>query len=112
MKGAKTLYVADLLVDVQALAFDKTKAGLHTGKLEIMLNAFDHDGKPVNHLYRLGSLQVPDGQFADVLQRGVLIRMELYLPSGYCFLRFAIRDPLTKRIGSLEIPMNVMARSS
>lgn len=107
IKGPKKLYAADLVVDIRPVGFALGRSGIRTGSLEFGLAAFRRDGAPINHVYSHATLQLHASQLADALRRGVALRMEVYLPPGYCFLRLAVRDAATGRVGSLEIPTQV-----
>jgi VWFA-related protein len=105
-------YLATIIIDPRSVAFARDKSGAHTSMLEVALIVFDRDGIPIEDVEHHAELRIPDKVFAPALRQGVSVSLPLSLPDGFSFIRIAVHDPVTNRIGSLEIPVSVPAKQS
>jgi hypothetical protein len=84
-------------------------SGMYRSMIEFIAIAYDRDGKVVNAARRSFKLGIPSDKYDDMLQTGCLVRNELDLPQGDVWLRLAVHDVTGDRIGSIEIPLRVLA---
>jgi VWFA-related protein len=104
-------YIAALLIDPHDIVFDLSADGTRTATVQLALIAYNRDGRPVSDVERHVKLRIPAADFAPAMKDGLPVRFRVNLPIGFGFLRLALHDPMTNRIGSLEIPVSVSARS-
>jgi VWFA-related protein len=107
---AKTLkpplqrYVCDYTVDVRGFDSRPLPDGRIHHEVEITQVAYDSDGIRLN--YTDQGLAI-DRTAAQEQQPGIRLHQEIDLPVGQVYLRIGVRDMLSGRIGSLEIPLKV-----
>ena len=79
-------------------------SGGKTPKLEFAAAAYDADGRLLNSILNEG-LASPDP--ASNGKSGALFRaqQELQVPPGAAYIRMAVRDTLSDRTGTLEVPL-------
>lgn len=96
--------IVDVRADPAGMALEQTPSGSRAGKIEFVLIAFDEDGKRVNYLDRGFQMSLRPEQYAGVVQDGIPIRLALDLPPHRVFLRIAVHDLMSGKVGSIEIP--------
>jgi hypothetical protein len=69
-----------------------------------VLIAYDLDGRRVNYLDRGFQMGLRPEQYAGILANGIPIRLALDLPPHRVFLRIAVHDLASGKVGSIEIP--------
>ena len=105
MKGPVRTYVADLRVEPRGIVFDQMPDGLHHARLELVLVAYDKDGKRTNYVDKLYYLDMKPDLFAQTMRDGITARLALEVPAGPQSLRVVAYDPGAERAGSMEIPL-------
>src|SRR5579871_3270197 len=111
MKGPLTRYRADFAILPQDLQFDKTADGRRLGHLEVMLVAYDADGKIVNILKRDLPVSLTEDVFQTAQRGGLQIREEIDVPAGDVYLRMGIYDMNTGKCGSIGVPLQTKGQS-
>ncbi len=96
--------IVDIRADAAAVALDQAPSGVRTGKVEFVLIAYDLDGRRVNYLDRGFQLGIRPEQFAGIVANGIPMRLALDLPPQPVFLRIAVHDLASGKVGSIEIP--------
>jgi hypothetical protein len=112
LKGPIQRYVVKLKTRIQDLAQTNTAEGDHHLQLEYLLVAFDADGNRLNYSDKGLGVTVKASQYEAVLKYGLPFTGEIDLPQGRVFLRLAVHDLATDRIGSLEVPLIVASKSA
>jgi VWFA-related protein len=109
LKGGAHRYIMDLSVNPEGLTFTDGVDGTRDVGLECALVAYDGDGNSVNSLGRRFELHLSPEQYEQVENSGrtIPVRLAMDLPAGNSVLRIVIYEPVSARIGSLEIPMKV-----
>ena len=107
LTGPVTRYVVDFMIrrtDVKlALASD----GRHTGKVQVELEAYDRDGKPLNWEGGTQMMDLSPEVYDAVMRSGVPAHFEIDLPSNQdATLVTGVYDWGTGKVGTLQIPLD------
>lgn len=94
-------YTADMHQVTTEIAQD----GHYRSNLEFLVVAYDRNGKLINASRRSIKLGIPPSKYDEVLQSGYSLRDAIDLPEGDVWLRLAVHDVDSDRIGSLEVPL-------
>jgi len=105
LTGAVKRYWLDYAADMHRVAMNVGSDGLHHMSVEFVALAYDRDGKILNVANRAFNLNLQPEQFNRILQAGLPLHQEIDIPAGEVYLRVAVHDLLTDRIGSVEIPL-------
>lgn len=110
-KGAPHRFVTDVAVQLGGLTFAQDADGARSARLEVALVAYDKQGQAVNSLGRQFTLTLPAAQFDQLTAsgKGVPVRLALDLPAGSDVVRAVVYDVASARIGSIEIPVDVLS---
>ena len=106
---AKTLkpplqrYVCDYIVDPRGFDAKTLPDGRTQREMELTQVAYDPGGNRLNYTDQGFAIDTPPGQ----AQQGIRLHQEIDLPAGDLFLRIGVRDLVSGRIGTLEIPLQV-----
>ena len=92
MKGPFTRYGVDFAIAPQDLKLDPSSDGGRHGGIEIVLLAYDREGKPLNFVVTKGDVNLDPELWASVLQVGIQIHKEIDVPQEYVYLRTGIYD--------------------
>jgi len=109
LKGPLTRYGVDFLISAEDLKFDTTPDGVRHGHIELMVVAYDRDGKPLNLVtakYKV-ALQPPD--YVKAQQQGLQVHAEIDVPAGEVFLRDGVYDLNSHSAGTLGISLSESA---
>ena len=106
----KKRYLVDCAVDPGGMTWIAQPGGGAQAKIEFSLVAWDEDGRRVNYTDRGLALELTSDRAAHGVKNGIPLHQEIDLPAGEVYLRIAVRDQLSGRIGSLEIPLKVAKR--
>jgi hypothetical protein len=98
--------------DMHQVSAETGSDGLYRSSLEFIAIAYDHDGKVVNASRRSFKLGIPSAKYEEILRTGYSVRSELDLPAGDVWLRLAVHDISADRVGSIEVPLNVRAKTA
>jgi VWFA-related protein len=111
LKGPCTRYGVDFAVAVADLTFETTTAGLRIGNLEVMLIAYDRDGKPLNSVVRKRELSLNPQTYAAAQAAGLQLHFEIDVPTDVLsknnvYLHAGIYDVRASNAGTLEVPLH------
>ena len=109
LKGPVTRYGVDFAVAVQDLKLDATPDGGRRGTVEVMLVAYDRDGRPLNSVVTKGELALQPKVYAEVLKAGLQIHKEIDVPKQDFYLRTGIYDMGSDAAGTLGVPLRETA---
>ena len=113
LKGPITRYGVDFAISAHDLKLEASPDGTRHGNIEIVLLAFDREGKPLNYVVIQGNLDLDPKMYANVQQVGLQIHKEIDVPREYVFLRTGIYDLRSSRAGTLGVPLTpVVTRAS
>jgi VWFA-related protein len=105
MKGPFTRYGVDFAIAPQDLKLDPSSDGGRHGGIEIVLLAYDREGKPLNFVVTKGDVNLDPKLWASVQQVGIQIHKEIDVPKEYVYLRTGIYDLHSNTAGTLGIPL-------
>jgi len=106
MKGPFTRYGIDFAVAVDDLKLDTGADAVRLGAIEVMLVAYDPEGKPLNLVVGRSEIRIPAKDYASVQRSGLQIHKEIDIPHGNAFLRTGIYDLKSNNAGTLAVPLN------
>ena len=98
-------FSADFVVPLDNLDFQITDDGVRHGNLELALMAYDHNGDPLNWLFRTITTSLKPEVYPAVEKNGAVFHQEIDLPEGENYLRAGIYDLQSNQAGTLEIPL-------
>ena len=103
-------YLVDFAVDPHGITWKAAPGGDARGEIEVSMVAWDGDGKRLNHTDKGFGVNLDPAQSAQVLKSGLPVHQEIDLPAGEVWLRVAVHDLTSGRIGSMEIPLQTDAK--
>ncbi len=106
IKGPFTRYRVDFAVSSQDIKFDSTPDGERHGSLEIMLVAYDREGKPLNLIAARSELLLQAKDYLAIQRGGLQLRKEIDVPHGDAYLRTGVYDLKSGKAGTLVIPLS------
>lgn len=106
MKGPFTRYGIDFAVAVDDLKLDQGSDAVRLGAIEVMLAAYDAEGKPLNLVVGRSEIRIPAKDYASVQRGGLQIHKEIDVPNSGAFLRTGIYDLKSNNAGTLGVPLS------
>ena len=98
-------YDVEFAVSLKDIAMGAPSEAVHRGHIEVMLIAFDHDGKILNILKRSSKLVMDTKVYAATQAVGLQIHEEMDIPPGDVYLRTGIYDLNSGSCGTIGIPL-------
>ena len=108
MNGPFTRYGIDFAVAADDLRLEPAKDGVRQGALEVMLLAYDPEGKPLNLAVSRSEVRIPEKDYANVQKQGLQIHKEIDVPKGNAYLRTGIYDLKSGNAGTLGVPLTTV----
>ena len=105
LKGPFTRYAVDFAISAHDLKLDSGADGARHGNIEIVLLAYDREGKPLNFVVTKGDVLLQPDVYASVQKQGLQIHKEIDLPKEYVYLRTGIYDLRSSTAGTLGVPL-------
>jgi VWFA-related protein len=105
LKPPLTRYSLDFAIDPRPFAYSTDAQGRQRTEVEVATVAFDADGKRLNFANRGIAFNLKPEDVEKFLRSGIPFHQEIDLPAGPVYLRVAVHDLLSGRIGSTEIPV-------
>jgi VWFA-related protein len=105
LKGPITRYGVDFAIAVSDLKLDPGVDGVRHGSIELVLLAYNREGKPLNFVLTQGNVALESKDYGAVLKGGLQIHKEIDIPKGYAFLRTGVYDYKSSTAGTLGIPL-------
>jgi VWFA-related protein len=109
LKPPFTRYDVEFAVSLKDIAMGLASDPVRRGHIEVMLIAFDHDGKIVNILKRRSKLSMNPEVYGATQAVGLQIHEEIDLPLGDVYLRTGIYDLNSGSCGTIGIPLGTLA---
>ena len=107
VKGPVERYALDYAADLHNTTLTETPDGLNHASLEFTAVAYDRDGDRLSYIDKAFTVNMHEEQYQQVLQKGLQIHQLIDLPAGEVYLRAAVHDLTSDRVGSVEIPLMV-----
>jgi len=105
IKGPFTRYAVDFAVTPGDLRLEQSSDAARRGEIEVMLVAYDSQGKPLNLVATRSEIRISAEDYPKVLKGGLQIHKEIDVPQGEAFLRTGIYDLKSNNAGTLGIPL-------
>jgi VWFA-related protein len=105
LKPPLTRYDVEFAVSLKDIAMGLPSEAVRRGHIEVMLIAFDHDGKIVNLLKRSSKLEMDPKVYTTTQAVGLQIHEEIDLPPGDIYLRTGIYDLNSGSCGTIGVPL-------
>ena len=102
-------YTLSFNVDPHGLDMNTLSDGSSRAQVEFIAIVYGRDGKQLYRSDTAFAFHLRAEQYAAAMQHGIPRQVELDLPAGHIFLRVAVHDLLSNRMGSTEFPLNVAA---
>lgn len=105
LKGPVTRYSVDFAISVRDLRLDPSADGSRHGNIEVVLWAYNREGKPLNFVVTQGKVDLQPKDYELVQKGGLPIHKDIDVPQGYVFLRTGVYDYKSASAGTLGIPL-------
>jgi hypothetical protein len=100
----------DFAVDTRNILFAVTPDGKYHCAVEFATLIYDRDGNIVNSAHSKITPVLPAAAYASALRSGANFTQEISVPvKGEYFLRTAVHDLSSDRVGGLEVPIASVA---
>lgn len=112
-KDSKNMtYALNFAIDLHDLHLNPTAAGDHEGTVYVEFRIYDRYGDLLGNEEHLVKLHVPQSAFEADKKVGVQMRANLRVPKhGHYWLRTGVYDAETHRVGTMEIPLDMVRPS-
>jgi len=111
LKGPVIRYGVDYVISAQNLQLDAAADGIRRGHIEIMLVAFDRDGKPLNLAAAKYRVSLRPQDYANAQQNGLQVHAEIDAPGGEVFLHAGVYDLNSHTAGTLGVALGETAQA-
>lgn len=105
LKGPFTRYGIDVSVSLRDFAFETTPDGVHHGRIEAMLVAYNRTGKVVNIAKLNSRLALKPEDYSALQARGLPFHLEIDVPTGDIYLRTGVYDLGSGNAGTFGFPL-------
>ena len=99
-------YAVDFSVDLKDLDLRLDSDGLHKGKLNVSLIAYDRYGHIASRKDHLVALNIKPDVYAIFKQSGVQLHAEVDVPKGQYWLRTGVYDQGSRKVGTMEVALS------
>jgi VWFA-related protein len=106
LKKPITRYAVDFAVSVDDLRLLPTSDGIRHGSIELILVAYDRDGKPLNMVTEKADVLLKPKVYASMQKVGLQLHKEIDVPPGEVYLRTGIYDLDASNAGTLGVTLN------
>ncbi|MGB9146319.1 MAG: VWA domain-containing protein [Acidobacteriaceae bacterium] len=100
-------YLVDFSIDPHGIEWTAMAGGEAHAEIEVSMVAWNGDGERVNYTDKGIAFNLNPAQAAVVAKGGLPIHQEIDLPAGRIYLRVAVHDLRSGKIGSMEVPLEV-----
>ena len=108
LKPPYTRYDVEFAVSLKDIAMGLPSEAVRRGHIEVMLIAFDHEGKILNILKRRSKLSMDPKVYSATQAVGLQIHEEIDLPPGDVYLRTGIYDLNSGSCGTIGVPLGAL----
>jgi VWFA-related protein len=106
IKGPYRRYTIGIAADASLMTFATVPDGSRHGSIEIVTFVYDADGTLINTMGDTIKTDLTPAVYAKYLHGGIPFKQEISVPAkGTYFLRIAVHDIPSDRIGALEVPI-------
>jgi VWFA-related protein len=100
-----TRYAFSYSISAGRLAYTNGPNATHNGSLELDIAVYDADAKLVTSLSQTVKMSLNDTTVAN--KEPLNFSQQIDLPAGQLFVRVGVLDPVSNKVGTLEIPLRV-----
>jgi VWFA-related protein len=106
--ASKNNSVFSFAIDLRDIKFNKSEDHRYINKLNTLLMIFGEDGKIIESNANAIDLNFPSDRYEKLSRSNIFYAKSLNLKPGFYNVRFALRDPVSNRLGSvsgwIEVP--------
>jgi VWFA-related protein len=95
----------DFAVSPQDLRLESSADGVRRGNIEVMMVAYDREGKLLNSFRKKSEIALPPQAYAEVQRVGLQMHREIDVPEGEVLLKVGIYDVNSGKAGTLSISL-------
>jgi VWFA-related protein len=106
LSGPLKRYEVEFVVAARSLHLASTSDGVHHGKIEAGLIAYDVDGQPLNWTEREFNLTLDAAHYREAQENGLHFRLELDVPKAGISIRSGVYDVEASTAGTFEVPLS------
>jgi hypothetical protein len=112
LTGPYKEYGVDLVPDAKAVSCPAiAETGRHLCQLEVITYVYDRDGQLLIMAHNAVSQSMSAADYAKLQNSGMAFHQEVSVPvKGQYYLRTAIHDLKSDRIGAVEVPVSAVAK--
>jgi VWFA-related protein len=111
VKGPFKQYSLDFAPDPKAFSCPADEKGNHQCTIEVTTIVYDHDGVPIVTTTATTSAKLSAASFAKMQTTRMYFHQQISVPvKGEYFIRTAIHDVQSNRVGAVEVPVAVVAK--
>ena len=103
LHGSVASCSVDFAVLVGGLSLHKSPDGVRRGQIELMMTAFDKDGKLLNWNGDKGDIALDEKAYSEALKAGLQMHREIAIPNQELLLRTGIYDLNSGKVGTVEV---------
>lgn len=105
-KGPAIRYSIDFMIRWTDVKLDATADGLHAGKIDVELLAYDKEGNALNWTGATQVMNIKPDIFAAIQRSGIPAHVEIDLPSDKdVYLETGVYDLGSGKAGTMEVPL-------
>jgi VWFA-related protein len=101
-------YKVDFAIDLSDLTLDVDTDGLHKGALNLSILAYDRYGNIVGRRDSQASLAIKPEIWEIYKKTGLLFSTEIQVPKGHYWMRVGLFDQGSRKVGTLELPLDAV----
>jgi hypothetical protein len=99
----------DYAIESTDLRFLPLNNGRYRSALTFMVASFDHDGKPLAGVSKIGTSDLQPEAYKDVMSGGVRVHQEVDVPVAATSMRVGIQDQLSNYVGTIDLSLPIPA---
>jgi len=104
-KKPVTRYILEYSIDPHHVALKELPDGRRQAEVEVAQAVYDVDGKRVKYSDTGLEVDLTVQELARALRQGIPVHDGIDLPAGGVYLRIGVRDVISGRLGTVEIPV-------
>jgi VWFA-related protein len=108
LTGPFTRYKTDFIINPSNITLDLAADGTHSGRIEVALIAYDHEGHLLNWAGNTLALNLNATSYAQIQRVGIPVHLQIDLPQGDADLATGVYDLNGRKAGTLEIPVRAI----
>jgi VWFA-related protein len=106
LTGPVRRYGVDFMIRWTDIKLDSAPDGRHTGKVQVELLAYDHDGKAINWAGGTQMMDITPDLYAAIQRSGLPAHIDIDIPADTdVYLQTGVYDWSTGKAGTLSVPL-------